>query len=170
MELQRNKPFLKVRKGTELALSGKCLLELMLEVLKRGVPFRFHAKGFSMSPFIKNGDLVTVFPLEDSGPVSGDVVAFIHPTTKKLAVHRIIGKKKGLFLVKGDNIPETDGLILRDDILGLVRRVEREGKRAFIGLGPERYIIALVSRWRKSFRLLELIKRLIYAVKNPFHK
>jgi len=54
------------RKEGELQLSGPSLVELLRSVLDKGVPFRFQAKGFCMTPFIKDGDVITVFPLEVS--------------------------------------------------------------------------------------------------------
>jgi len=99
-----------------------------------------------MSPFIKDGDVLTITPVQTSAPGFGDVVVFTHPHTGKLIIHRIIGKKAGSYLTKGDNAPEGDGLISRAAILGRVTKVERNGKYISLGLGPDRFIIAFVIR------------------------
>lgn len=135
-----------IRRGGELSLSGKALAELMLSVLGRGVPFRFRIKGISMFPFIKEGDLVTVHGLKKSPLRRGDVIAFLGVRDNKVAVHRIVGKKRGCWVTKGDNNPEADGLIQKDAVLGCVRKTERRGRRVFLGLGPEKFIIAFLSR------------------------
>ena len=129
-----------------LSIAGKDLVEILRDVLSKGVPSRLQAPGFSMSPFIKNGDIVTVTPLPDSSPGIGDVVAFIRPGVERLVVHRVVGKKNGCFVIKGDNAPDTDGLIPGTNILGCVKKVERRGKKIFFGLGVERFLIAFLSR------------------------
>jgi len=133
-------------KGSELSLSGQALLELLQAVLGRGLPFRFRAKGASMFPFIRDGDIITVSPLSGSVPCIGDVLAFAHPETGKLLVHRIVGVKGNFFLPKGDNTLDTDGFVPKEGILGCVTNVERDGKVRLLGFGPERLLIACLSR------------------------
>jgi hypothetical protein len=140
------KPALFTKKRGELALSSQQLEKLMRGVLGKGACFRFQGKGFSMSPFIKDGDVLTIAPMKGAAPGFGDVVVFTHPNTGKLIIHRIIGKKAGSYLTRGDNAPEGDGLISRAAILGRVIKVERDGKKPFLGLGPDRFIIAFMTR------------------------
>jgi len=136
-----------LNKGKELALSGTALVELMRGVLGKRVPFRFRARGWSMSPFIRDGDVISISPLFNSLPKPGEVVGFIHPDTDKLVVHRVVGQRSQACLVRGDNLSgDNDGWVPKEKILGMVTRVERNGKRVWLGLGPERYGIALLSR------------------------
>jgi signal peptidase I len=121
------------------------LCNLLRDILRKGVDCRFQAQGYSMSPFIKNGDIITISPLLLS-PRIGDVVAFVNPETTRLLIHRIIVKKGCSYLMKGDNISEADGFIQEADILGIVTRIERNGKKVFIGLGPERFFMAFLTR------------------------
>ena len=51
----------------------------MRAVLEKGRAFRFEARGTSMLPLIRDGDVVTVTPLSGGGPRTGDVVAFADP-------------------------------------------------------------------------------------------
>jgi hypothetical protein len=77
----------------------------------------------------------------------GDVVAFLHPETKLLCIHRVLSCNKGAFLIQGDNSPgKPDGMIPVEAIMGRVTQVERSGRRVRLGLGPERTLIALLSR------------------------
>jgi len=107
-----------------------------------------------MSPFIKDGDVITIAPVLSSADMSsarpcgiGHVVAFAGPGSERLVVHRIIGRRGASFMVQGDNThgsaTETVG---GSDILGRVVRIERGRKRVWLGLGPERYPIAILSR------------------------
>jgi hypothetical protein len=166
LKSQEYKPPLFKRKKDELSLSGPAFIELLRAVLGKGVPFRFQARGFSMSPFIKDGDLVTVSPLLGSSPGLGDVVAFIQPGTRRLAIHRIIGKKGSSFFIKGDNTYQIDGLIPETNILGYVTRVERDGKKVSLGLGLERFFIALLARRGLLFPFLLPVWKII----RPFIK
>jgi hypothetical protein len=140
------KPALVTKQREELSLSSLNLEKLMRGVLDKGASFRFQSKGFSMSPFIKDGDVLTIVPLQGSAPGFGDVVVFTHPHTGKLIIHRIIGKRSSSYFTKGDNAPEEDGLISRAAILGRVTKVERNGGYISLGLGLDRFVIAFVTR------------------------
>ena len=121
-----------------------------------------------MSPFIRDGDVITVAPVlpPDRNPRTpktssvppngepvvracgiGQVVAFVAPENQRLVVHRIIGRHESRFLIQGDNLSGLVADAVRpDDILGRVVRVERGRKRVWLGLGPERHVIAVLSR------------------------
>lgn len=126
------KPAVRVRRGGEISFSGDSFTELLRAVLAKGCPFRFRARGASMSPLIKDGDLVTIAPVSRSGPRSGEIAAFVHPATGKVAVHRIVRRAEGRFVARGDNAGMEDGTFSADRILGVVTKVERAGRR----IGP----------------------------------
>jgi hypothetical protein len=74
-------------------------------------------------------------------------VAFVNTTNQRLVVHRIVGRRESRFLIQGDNLPgQAVTEVDRDGILGRVTRVERGRKRVWLGLGPERYAVAFLSR------------------------
>jgi signal peptidase len=160
----RSKPSLLRRKGDELSFSGPAFVELIRAVLDKGVPFRFKAKGISMHPFIRNGDVITVYPLSGTSPRYGDVVAFIRPNTSTLIVHRVVGKGDDSFLIRGDNTGYFDGLIPTTNILGYVTKVERNDREAYLGLGLERFLIAFLTRRGLLLPLLSPIRRLIRPI------
>lgn len=151
-------------------LSGSEVLPgLVKDILGKGAECRLEVKGYSMSPFIKDGDIITISSAPGSLPRLGDVVAFVHPRTEKLLIHRIVWKSREAYLLKGENAPEPDGLIKNENILGFVTKVERKGKNIFLGLGPERFLIALLSRkdyllhvLRSAWRMLRPIARMFF--------
>jgi hypothetical protein len=160
------KPLLFTRKSGELPLSGPALAELLRAVLDKGKPFRFRAKGSSMSPFLKDGDVITVSPLAGAPPRLGEVVAYLLGETGKLAVHRVIGKRRDGYLIWGDNVLEKQERVPGVNVLGRVTRVERNGKDAGLGLGPERIVIALLRRYwllRTAIHLFLRIARPVYG-------
>jgi len=151
---EQNKAGFSVLKGSDLPLSGRGLVDLLRAVLNKGVPVRFQAKGFSMAPFIKNNDVVTISPLQGTQPSLGDIIAFAHPETQGLCIHRIVRKKGDLYVTKGDNRSDTEESVPIENILGSVTRVERDGKKIFLGLGPERFLIAFLGRRGLLFPIL----------------
>jgi hypothetical protein len=72
-------PEFSIMEGNDLSLSGADLVELLLAVLGKGVTVRFRAKGFSMSSFMKDDDVVTLSSLSADYPSLGDVVAMTRP-------------------------------------------------------------------------------------------
>jgi hypothetical protein len=135
-----------------LALSGAVLVELVQAVLDKGSLFRFCACGRSMIPFIRDGDTLTIAPLANRPPRLGEVVAYSCPTEEraKLAIHRVIGRRRRDFLVRGDGNGCMPEIVSSENILGLLVSVERDGRQVRLGLGPERRLIA----WLGLARLL----------------
>jgi hypothetical protein len=117
--------------GEGIPLSTSVVMELIQAVHEKGVPFRFQAKGFSMTPAIRNGDIITISPLGSNMPRRGDVLAFRHPESPRLLVHRVLHTKEKKYFVKGDNCPEADGWIPEENILGVITKIERDGKARF---------------------------------------
>ena len=125
------------------SMPSAAFAELMAAVLDKDMPFRFTAPGFSMTPFIRDGDVITIAP----GRLHcGDVVAFMSPESGKLTVHRIVHISREGYLIKGDNAPEPDGRVPRSSIIGRVVRVEHRGRQVWLGMGIERVAIAFLSK------------------------
>ena len=125
-------------------MSSAAFAELMVAVLNKDMPFRFSAPGFSMTPFIRNGDVITVAPGRFR---CGDVVAFVNSNCcGKLTVHRIVHISGEGYLIKGDNTPEPDGRVPASSIIGRVVRVEHHGRQVRLGMGIDRIVIAFLSR------------------------
>jgi signal peptidase I len=158
-------------RGYELSLGNRPLKELLIDVLHKGAAFRFRAKGFSMSPFIKDGDVITVVPVSSYKPRFGDVVAFINPDTEELVIHRVIGKRDDFhFFIRGDNLPTQKHLVPISRLLGRVKRVERDGRAVALGLGAEKVVIALLSRRRLLLPLLLPLWRVIRPILKGFSR
>ena len=149
--------------GGELRLSNPGQLELLRGMEERGVPLRTTVRGFSMSPFIRNLDVLTISPLHDQRPRIGDVVAFSHPENGRLVIHRIIKKTGSGWLIKGDNCQEADGVVATDNIIGCVTRIERNNRNVKLGLGRSGRLIAFLNYGRSLDyfkKLLRLLRRL----------
>jgi hypothetical protein len=124
-------------------IPNKSFAELLVSVLDTGRPFRFQASGWSMHPFIHNGDILTITPIQSNLSV-GDVVC-CRSTDIPLFVHRIIRIDDDKIQIKGDNLISDDGIFKMDNLLGKVIRIERNGRISNFSLGFFRYIIAYLS-------------------------
>ena len=147
-------------------MADDALQEFLRAVLARGAPLRFQALGGSMHPFIQDGDVLTVAPPHQRKPRPGEVVAFCHPETGKLVVHRVLARRPWGYLLRGDNTPEADGLILPAHVLGWVTRVERRGRRVRLGQGPERHLLALLARHELLQPMLQQALRLLRPLRR----
>jgi signal peptidase I len=127
------------------SLLAPVIMELIEAVHEKGASFRFQARGHSMTPAIRNGDVITVAPLKNIKVGRGDVLAFRHPDRPQMLVHRVLRKKGERYFIKGDNASEADGWIPAENFLGLITRVERQGMGLF---WPNR---SAPSFWSKKY-------------------
>jgi hypothetical protein len=118
-----------------------------------------------MIPFIKEGDVVTISPFLGRRARMGEVVAFVRPKDRGLAVHRIVGRRESGYLLQGDNVPEGDGAVPEGQLLGYVAKVERQGLAVNLGLGPERRVIALLNKRGWLSRLRHVLGRVVHPVR-----
>ena len=115
----------------EVGLKRGEFAELSTELLELGGSLSFKAHGFSMSPFIRNGDILSVQPVEVTALKAGDI-AFYRIACDRLVVHRIIGRfrqaSQVVFKIRGDALYGPDELVQADQILGQVMSVQRGRK------------------------------------------
>jgi len=132
------------------------LLALSKDILKRGKSIRFQARGWSMRPFIRDGDFITVSPVEDSALKTGDVVLYLGGENQVI-VHRIINKYKRegriTLVVKGDAVFGSAEKVEAQNVLGKVTTIERNGRTKRLDKKLHRIIgffiagISPLSRW-----------------------
>ncbi len=135
--------------GGEISLDGEGCVGLIKATLAKKANLRFRVRGFSMSPLIRDGDVVTLAPLPETAIEPGRVIAFLRSCDGKMIIHRLVKIYRGSdarYVPKGDNVCRTDDPVLRSGILGGVAKVERDGRSVFFGCGPGRTWIALLNR------------------------
>jgi len=153
--------------GVNRSIDGESLLFLMQAVLSKGASFRFQARGWSMTPFIRDGDVVTVAPASKVNPSVGRVVAFIQPDSGRLVIHRVIDRQGTAYLIQGDNASgQPDGLVPAPAILGCVTRVVRSNRRIYLGLGVDGTIIAVLSRNGLIQKIVSRLRALKHLLKK----
>ena len=94
-------------------------------------------------------------------------LAFVQPETGRVLAHRAVRIAEGQFFSKGDNVKgDGDGWVSYADILGQVVRIQQKGKERRFGLGPEKVLIALLSRWKILAPVLNFLRRIKWGCKR----
>ncbi len=150
----------------ELRLGDDAFVELAAEILSKGGSFQFRAHGASMAPFIRDGDLLTVTPVDAARLEIGDV-ALMRTQWDRLKAHRVIGKqvRGGVLLLetRGDARLSPDRPVPGDRVLGRVERAQRGGRVYRLDRGTWRLAARL---WMGVFPLRRGLVRLVRAVKG----
>jgi hypothetical protein len=87
----------------ELPLTSPEFIALLQTTLAEGIAFKFRARGCSMDPFIRDGDVIIVSPAGEGSPGMGDVVTFVQRGIERVLVHRVIRIRTNFYDMKGDS-------------------------------------------------------------------
>jgi signal peptidase I len=131
-------------------------LALSADLLDQGYLVRFHSKGESMHPTIKDGETVTVEPVEPVDVKRGDIILYKSGVTGGVIAHRVIKMSKSRgditsFVLRGDASQTCDLPIAPEQVLGRVVSIQRQGRN-----------IELAGR---RARLLRAVRVCAYGIK-----
>ena len=149
-----------------LDINSAQFLDLAGEILNQGHRLRFHARGISMRPVIRDGDLLEIEAVPVEVIRRGDILLYrIHGS--HLLVHRVIQirpQPEGrLFLIQGDALLQADGWIPGEHILGRVRRLERPGARRDFSSPLQRLfarsLAVLLPVYKRGYAFYKSIKK-----------
>lgn len=127
-------------------------------ILKQGNCIRFRAEGGSMSPSIRNGDIIEVSPDIDD-ITSGDIILYRSKENMPV-VHRVIKKNEiGSILTKGDSSLDFDNPVTDEQVLGKVIEVEKRGLNI-------RHVLGRILRQVQGFSLYGIFAKVILKPKN----
>jgi len=117
--------------------------ELSKEILAKSACFRFQAKGKSMFPAIRDGDILNVELVNDQKIRLGDVI-FYRASDERMVAHRVIKRifksNKLILITKGDSNTDRGQEVNLEDILGRVKVIERGRHRINVAVGFGRLI------------------------------
>ena len=146
-----------------MAKASNLLLDLTTELLSQGATVRFRPSGRSMYPSIREGELITVEPVEASDVKLADIV--LYRSQRGPIAHRVVeiaSRDARIFRLRGDASLSCDQPVAAHQILGRVVRVQRHHRS-----------IALATRaaklWHKARRLASGVKGWIYPVGTVSH-
>ena len=151
---------------SEFRLESDGFESLVDEVLSKGDNLRFRARGISMQPFIRDGDILEIKPNGGVFFCTTDIVLCKIPKGN-LVAHRIVGIKPGegrdKLIIQGDALGIPDGYIDPGDVLGKVVAVIRDGEYRRVDTQLMRFVghlwIRVVPAGRQFRNNLVLFKR-----------
>ena len=150
----------------EMILNRTDFGELTEEVLSRGGSFCFRARGFSMVPFIRDRDILTIESIKASVLDMGDI-AFYRLAGDRLVAHRVVCREvldgKEILTMRGDVPSGSYDRVLAEQVLGRVVSVQREEKLIRLDRGFRRLMALLLVR---SSPVSSLIFQPVRTVKN----
>ena len=156
-----------LEKTEMLNLKRRDFASIAQDVLGRGRTLRFKAKGGSMSPFIRNGDVVEVVPVKTKINL-GDIVLY-RSSYGNPVVHRVIQRSNESIITKGDSLSSSDQPVLSKQVLGRVVSVEKNGWRIRLDTPMGKLINVLLATISPfSFLIyppLRLVKRTVRLTK-----
>lgn len=144
---------------------------LSAEILQSGRSLRFQARGGSMAPLVRDGDVLLVAPVDSHAVRMGDLVLF-RGSHGNVVVHRVIRVENGAggrrFTLQGDAVSLPDGVVLGADIYGRVTEIERSGIRIVMDRPVMQAISCLAAlglrcnfgRWASARLVFRLARRL----------
>jgi signal peptidase I len=149
-------------------------LELTQELLQRGTMLRFRAHGRSMHPFIKDGSILTVEPLNGASARIGDVI-FYRRSDGSLTAHRLVDitgqQNDGVLVTKGDSLKYYDPPVPAGQVMGRVILVEDRERQLPLKGWPGRWLgfyIACLARGRypQQMRFVRNLGRVWWFIKG----
>lgn len=164
-------------KDSEARLDAHEFEAVARAVLSAGYRLRFQARGHSMRPWIPDGSKLVVSPVSFEQVRRGEVMLYGTPR-QRLVAHRIIGKRDGACLTRGDSSTRLD-VVEPGNYLGIVVVVQPPGtsEPLAVSSGLRRYLgwwsgsiyrcVMLVLRFlvvkplRRSMRSRSLMRKII---------
>ncbi|MCP4716653.1 MAG: hypothetical protein GY868_16150 [Deltaproteobacteria bacterium] len=106
-------------------------VQVSTDLLRRGTAVSFTATGLSMRPFINDGEIITVAPVEIRNIHVGDIL--LYRDNKTVIAHIVISIIKNrtpgpLFILRGDLGTSADEEVTAEQILGKVVGIMRGEK------------------------------------------
>ncbi len=132
--------------GRALELTASDLADVVREVTAAGGSLWFRATGHSMGRCIAHGTLVLV------GPVvrleRNDVVLARVPSGR-LVLHRVVRRRNNEVILCGDRKAEPDPPVRLEDVLGIVEKVDQNGRLMSVSELPKPSLRTRLRRAKK---------------------
>ncbi len=109
-----------------LQLDHREFAMLSAELMTNTDGLRFRAHGHSMSPSLRNGDILVIKKIPVDGVDVGDIV-LAGTTDRPLLAHRVIRRTRNAWITCGDALTRPDAPLDAERLIGRVEMIERDG-------------------------------------------
>jgi signal peptidase I len=151
-------------------IGGREFEELAVQLLGAGHAVRFRARGSSMHPAVRDGDILDVCPVSSAGLHIGDIVLY-RSSRSGIVVHRVVDirrqEEKTILLVKGDFAARADPQVEQSQVLGRVESIQRRDHTILPTGWASRHVAPLHAR---LFRLRRWAYRLLKQARMGLRK
>jgi hypothetical protein len=156
----------------EIDINRIDFLSLADDILSHGHVLRFRARGLSMRPFVRDGDILVVHPWKNTNSNLGDILLYQTPPVKntgdgRIFVHRLVGKRnlagKTAYQLQGDALIYPDALVFPERIMGRAVQVERGSRSWRLDTPGQRYFALF---WVYVANLVKFIFRVGITAKH----
>jgi signal peptidase I len=141
----------------------------IVEALKRRSRIALRVHGTSMLPWVRQGDIALIRQITIENVRCGDVVLFRREN--HLFVHRIVEKRGSLdaeqLFSKGDAHPTPDGVVEKQELLGRVVRIYRDGQRIDLDAPGQLALGLFISQMSLHSRFWYPLARFAAMVTRP---
>ena len=142
--------------------------DLAIQSLRAGNPLRVRARGGSMLPFLRDGDVLLVRPVGGIGVRIGDVLCY-EPPSGGLCLHRVVARGERGFVTRGDALPYLED-VPEATVLGVVTARERRGRTVALDTPAARCRARLIVLGAAALaRCLPLV-RTLWRLRRGLHR
>jgi signal peptidase I len=134
---------------------------LARDVISSGNTLRFRARGGSMRPLIRDGEILEVGPIQSGELHLGDIVLFSDPTRKLMAhrlIHRFHHDGHLMLVLQGDANYTEDRPIPEKLVIGKIIAVIRD-RGSFVFSGPIHRLVGWII-----ILFAPLMKRILFKM------
>ena len=131
-------------------------VSILKELTDQGKEVSLLISGNSMEPFLKHQRDTIFFQKIERELAVGDIV-FYQRRNGQYVVHRIYAIREEGYYILGDGQSLVEGPIKREQIFGLITKVQRKGR----WIGPEHFVWKFFAKFRifrKDYKFLSKIK------------
>jgi len=97
---------------------------VVVATLREGNSARWVVRGGSMWPAVPDGSEVEVTPCDAASLARGEIAAFARGDDV-VVVHRLIARRAGALVFRGDSLRRADAVVAPGDVLGRARVIRR---------------------------------------------
>ena len=135
------------------------------KLLREGNTVQFPITGWSMYPFLRDQDLVTVEPI-GTDPIKPYEAVLFRRINGPLVLHRVMKiTEEGIFCA-GDNQSVLEGPLSSEQILGRMIEYEHDHKHVSVHSGGYRIKSKV---WVNLFSVRRMIQKTVHALKTSSH-